>query len=261
MSPSDWLPFLHELAERADELSLARFRAHDLRVEEKPDLSLVTEADLAVEEAVRALVAERHPEVGVHGEEHGDSSSGHELRLVIDPIDATFNFARGIPVFATLLAIEERDEVVAGLVSAPALATRWWASRGAGAFRLGQRIQVSAVRKLADAQIFHGSLGGYEAFRTPPSVAELARRGHRDRGFGDFWQHVLVAEGSGEVGIDPVVHVWDIAPLQVIIEEAGGRATTLDGERTIRGGSLVSTNGPLHDEVLAALREGGGRHS
>jgi histidinol-phosphatase len=261
MSPSDWLPFLQELAERADRLSLARFRARDLRVEEKPDTTLVTEADLAVEEAVRALVAERHPELGVLGEEHGDASGGSELRLIIDPIDATANFARGIPIFATLLAVEQGDEVVAGLVSAPALATRWWAARGSGAYRLGQPIRVSAVRELTNAQVFYGSLGGYEALGTPPSVAALARRGHRDRGFGDFWQHVLVAEGAGELAIDPIVHIWDIAPLQVILEEAGGRATTLSGERSIRGGSLLSTNGLLHDEVLAALDADGGRAS
>jgi histidinol-phosphatase len=253
VSPNDWLPFLQELADQADELALARFRARDLRVEEKPDTTLVTETDLAIEEAARKRVAARHPELGIFGEEHGETPGSGSCRLIIDPIDATANFARGIPIFATLLAIEDEGSVVAGLVSAPGLSTRWWAARGAGAHRDGQRVRVSAVSSLANAQIFYGSLGGHEAVATPPAVAELARRGHRDRGFGDFYQHVLVAEGAGEVGIDPIVHAWDIAPLQVILEEAGGRATTLAGERTVYGGSLVSSNGALHDEVLAAL--------
>ena len=253
MSPNDWLPFLQDLAQRADTLSLARFRARDLRVEEKPDTSLVTETDLAIEEAVRERVAARHPELGVFGEEHGETLGSGTCRLIIDPIDATANFARGIPIFATLLAVEDAGEVVAGLVSAPGLATRWWAARGTGAYRNGQRVRVSGVRSLASAQIFYGSLGGYEALATPPTVAELARRGRRDRGFGDFYQHVLVAEGAGEVGVDPIVRAWDIAPLQVILEEAGGRATTLGGERSVHGGSLVSSNGALHDEVLSVL--------
>ena len=259
MSPKDWLPLLRDLAERADALALERFRASDLRVDEKPDRSLVTEADLAIEEMARSVVAERHPELGIFGEEHGEMVGDGLARLIIDPIDATANFARGIPVFATLLAIEEGDEVIAGLVSAPALATRWWAARGEGAYRSGQRISVSATGKLANAQIFYGSLGGYEAHRTPPGVVDVAKSGFRDRGFGDFWQHVLVAEGAGEVAIDPIVHAWDIAPLLVIVEEAGGRATTLSGERSVHAGSLVSSNGVLHDEILALLAGDGGR--
>ena len=178
MSPKDWLPLLQDLAERADALALERFRASDLRVDEKPDRSLVTEADLAIEEMARIVVAERHPELGIFGEEHGEVVGDGLARLIIDPIDATANFARGIPVFATLLAIEEGDEVIAGLVSAPALATRWWAARGEGAYRSGQRISVSATGKLANAQIFYASLGGHEAHRTPPGAvdADTARR-------------------------------------------------------------------------------------
>ncbi len=160
---------------------------------------------------------------------------------------------RGIPVFATLLAIEIEGEVVAGLVSAPALGTRWHAQRGRGAWQGERRLRVSGVRQLADAQFFHGSLGGFEGARTPPGLLRLASSTHRQRGFGDFWQHCLVATGSGEIAFDPIVAPWDIAALQVLIEEAGGRATTLGGERSIYQGSLVSSNGLLHAEALALL--------
>jgi len=251
MEPVDWLPLLQELADRADAISLDRFRAHDLHVEQKPDKSLVTEADLAVEEAIRALLAKRRPELGILGEEQGETVGSSEARLIVDPIDSTANYARGIP-FATLLAIEV-GEVVAGLVSAPGLRTRWSAARGAGAFRDGRPIRVSGVSNLAHAQYFHGSLGGGEAIRTPGSVGALAARTLRDRGFGDFYQHVLVAEGAGEIAVDPIVYPWDIAALQVIVEEAGGRATTLGGTRDVHAGSLVSTNGVLHDQALELL--------
>jgi histidinol-phosphatase len=249
----DWLAFLGELADRADEIALGRFRAQDLRVEEKPNLGPVTEADLAIEEAARRLVRERHPDLGVYGEEQGETAGRGETRLIIDPIDATQNFVRGVPVFATLLAIEVAGEVVAGLVSAPALGTRWSAARGAGAYAGSRRLRVSGVGELSRSQVFHGSLGGVEATRTPRSIEALLRGSHRQRGFGDFWQHCLVAEGAGEIAVDPVVNPWDIAPLLLLIEEAGGRATSLQGRRTIYEGSLVSTNGRLHEEALRVL--------
>jgi histidinol-phosphatase len=174
--------------------------------------------------------------------------------LIIDPIDATRNFVRGIPIFATLLAIEQESEIVAGLVSAPALSARWSAARGSGAFAGSRPIRVSRVSDLARSQIFHGSLGGAEAKRLPPGLPTLIRATERQRGLGDFYQHVLVAEGAGEVAIDPVMFPWDIAALQVIVEEAGGRATTLQGERSVYGGSLVCSNGLLHEEALRILR-------
>jgi histidinol-phosphatase len=250
---SDWLPFLVEIADRADEIALRLFRSTDLHVEEKADRSLVTAADHEVEAAARKLLAERHPELGILGEELGEEQGREDTRLVIDPIDATFNFVRGVPVFATLLGIERAGEVIAGLVSAPALGSRWHAARGAGAFEGRRRLRVSGVRDFAHAQLFHGSIGGYEGVRTK-GLVELARVTHRQRGFGDFWQHCLVAAGSGEIAFDPVVHPWDIAALQVIVEEAGGRATALSGERSIYAGSLVSTNGLVHDAALARLR-------
>ncbi|HTO55429.1 MAG TPA: inositol monophosphatase family protein [Myxococcota bacterium] len=255
MQVTDWLGFLAEIADRADAIALRLFRSQDLHVEEKADRSLVTQADREIEAAARALLGQRHPELGILGEELGSAAGSSDSRLVIDPIDATFNFVRGVPVFATLLAIERAGEVVAGLVSAPALGgARWHAARGAGAWEGKHRLRVSGVRELAHAQLFHGSIGGYEGVRTPPGLVELARVTHRQRGFGDFWQHCLVAAGSGEIACDPIVQPWDIAALQVLVEEAGGRATALDGQRSIYAGSLVSTNGHLHEAALERLR-------
>src|SRR6266576_3388212 len=252
MSPADWLRFLTELADHADELALRWFRSAGLRVQEKPDLSPVTEADQAIEAMARTAVRQNHPELGVLGEEEGEAPGPTEARLIIDPIDGTRNFVRGIPVFATLLAIETDGDVVAGVVSAPALHARWRAARGAGAFREARRLRVSGTRSLGDALLFHGNLGLQEG-GPPPGFAQLVGRIGHTRGFGDFYQHVLVAEGAGDVAIDPVMHPWDVAALQVIVEEAGGRATGLDGERSIYAGSLVSSNGALHEVTLDTL--------
>ena len=253
--PAHWLPFLTELADRADDIALRSFRSKGLRVEDKPDLSPVTEADLAIEAMVRALARERYPDLGVLGEEEGETGGVAAARLIIDPIDGTRNFARGIPVFGTLLAIEERGDVVAGVASAPALGTRWHAARGSGAFRDGQRLAVSGIGQLRHALLFHGNLGPGEA-GPAPGILSLIRRVDRTRGFGDFYQHMLVAEGAGEIGIDPVMQPWDVAALQVIVEEAGGCATALNGERSIYAGSLVTSNGPLHREALDILAKG-----
>jgi len=256
MSPADWLPVLTELADRADQLALRWFRAAGLRVLEKPDLSPVTEADQAIEAMARKLVRKNHSELGVLGEEEGEAAGTAEVRLIIDPIDGTRNFVRGIPVFATLLAIEAGGEVVAGVASAPALGARWHAARGGGAFRDGRRIRVSRIESLERAMLLHGNLGPGEA-GPPPGIAGLIARVERTRGFGDFYQHMLVAEGAGEIALDPVMQPWDIAALQVIVEEAGGRASSLGGERSIYAGSLVTSNGPLHESALRALARPG----
>ncbi len=255
MPPTDWLPFLTELADRADALSLRWFRTSGLRVEQKVDASPVTEADRAIEAMARALAGERHPELGVLGEEEGEVGAAG-ARLVIDPIDGTRNFVRGIPVFATLAAVEIAGEVVAGIVSAPALRARWRAARGAGAFRDDRRLHVSGVRSLGDALVLHGNLGSQEG-GPPPGIARLLAQAGHTRGFGDFYQHMLVAEGAGEIAIDPVMHPWDIAALQVIVEEAGGRATGLNGERSIYASSLVTSNGALHQATLQAFARPG----
>src|SRR5213593_2101552 len=195
MAPSDWLPFLTVLADRADEIALRDFRKKGLRVEDKADRSPVTEADRAIEETVRTVTRQRHPELGLLGEEQGASAGSAAARLIVDPIDATRNFVRGIPVFATLLAIEDGDEVVAGVVSAPALRARWHAARGAGAFRDGRPIRVSGVEDLGAALLLHANLGRGEP-APPPGLMTLARQVERTRGFGDFYQHMLVAEGA-----------------------------------------------------------------
>lgn len=249
-----WLPLLHELADHADAIALRHFRSPALGVESKPDASPVTLADRGIEAAVRAAVRRRRPDLGILGEEEGESGGpGGARRLILDPIDGTRGFVRGIPVFATLLAVEEEGEVVAGLASAPALGLRWHAARGGGAFCGDRRLAVSRVDRLTGAHLFHGSIGGVAEGNPLPTLLALAARVERTRGFGDFYQHLLVAEGAGDIAVDPVVHPWDIAAVQVIVEEAGGRCTTLAGERSVYGGSLVTTNGLLHREALEIL--------
>jgi histidinol-phosphatase len=248
------------LADVADGMTLARFRADDLVVSTKPDLTPVTDVDRAVEQAIRERLARDRPDHGVLGEEMG-SHVGAEgsLRWVLDPIDGTKNFVRGIPVWATCIALQRDGEPVVGVVSAPALGRRWWAGRGEGAFAGdafagGQRIRVSAVADLADAQLSYDSVPGFEAHGLGERFLGLARRCWRTRGLGDFWSHVLVAEGAIDVAVEPEVSIWDVAAVQVIVEEAGGRFTDLGGAARPDGGSAVSTNGLLHDDVLAALR-------
>lgn len=252
--PADWLPLLEEIADGADAIALHWFRHPELRVTEKGDSSPVSEADEAIEELARDVVGRTYPQLGILGEERGETSGSSGARLIIDPIDATRNFVRGIPIFATLLAIEEDGEIAAGVVSAPALGTRWRAARGAGAWAGERRMMVSGISSLENAQLFHGNLRARSEGDGPPGLMPLMDLVERTRGFGDFYQHALVAEGAGEMAVDPRVCAWDIAPLLVIVEEAGGRATTLEGERNIHGGSLVTTNGIVHDEVLRLLR-------
>ena len=254
-----------ELADEADAVTMGRFRAADLRVETKPDLTPVSEADRAVEERLRRHLTRARPGHDVLGEEMGDhGKAGSGWRWVIDPIDGTKNYVRGVPVWATLIALQQRrpaspehtgSQTVLGVVSAPALGRRWWAARGEGAFADGDRIGVSAVGALGDASLSYASLAGWEAAGRGDAFLALTRRCWRTRAYGDFWSHVLVAEGAVDVAAEPEVTLWDLAPLQVIVEEAGGRFTDLGGVPTPAGGSAVSTNGLLHDEVLAALAE------
>ena len=221
--PKGDLEFAHHLADAADAITLARFGALDLHVETKPDLTPVSEADRAAEEAVRALVAASGRGEGVLGEELGDD--GGDVRWIVDPIDGTKNYVRGVPVWATLLALQRRDEVVVGLVSAPALGRRWWAARGEGAFANGERCRVSAVARLEDGAVSTTSARGM-----PAGWRRVVERAWSNRGLGDFWQHCLVAEGALDVACDPMLKLWDFAAVQLIVEEAGGRCTTFDGE-------------------------------
>jgi histidinol-phosphatase len=241
------LEFAHLLADAADAITLAHFRSLDLRVETKPDLTPVSEADRAAEEALRALVAGSGRAEGVFGEELGDD--GGDVKWIIDPIDGTKNYVRGVPVWATLLALQREAEVVVGLVSAPALGRRGWAIRGEGAFANGERCRVSAVARLEDSAVSTTSARGM-----PPGWSSIVQRAWSNRGLGDFWQHCLVAEGSLDVACDSVLKLWDYAAVQLLIEEAGGRCTTYDGSPTAVDASFLATNGALHDEVVSLLR-------
>jgi histidinol-phosphatase len=252
-----WLELLDDLANRADAIALRWFGEPRLRVDDKSDGSPVSEADRAIEAMARDVVASGWPGLGVLGEEEEDTPSSSGTRLIIDPIDGTRNFVRGIPIFASLLAIEQDGALVAGVVSAPALRARWRASRGGGAFRDDRRLHVSAIGDLARAHLFHADLSGRAEAAPPERLQPIFRRVLRTRGFGDFYQHMLVAEGAGEIAIDPKMQPWDIAAVKIIVEEAGGRSTSFQGEDTMHGGALLSSNGLLHDTVIAALsREG-----
>ena len=240
------LRFAHELADVADAITLGRFRASDLRVDTKPDLTPVSEADRAAEEAVRSRVAASGRGEGVLGEEFGDD--GSDAKWIVDPIDGTTSYVRGVPIFATLLALQREGEVELGLVSAPALRRRWWALRGGGTFADGERIRVSAIARIEDCAVSTTS-----ARRMPDGWRTIVQRAWSNRGLGDFWQHCLVAEGAVDVACDPVMQVWDFAPVQIVVEEAGGQCTTFDGSAPHPDGSFVATNGALHDEVVALL--------
>lgn len=223
------LDFALSLADEADALSRPRFRAADLHVETKPDLTPVTDADRRIERALRERIARDRPGDGVLGEEEGDS--GGSVRWILDPIDGTKNFSRGIPVWATLIALEREGEIVCGVASAPALGHRWWASRGEGAYRDGEPLHVSTIGRLEDATVSCVHARDLARFE------DVVRHA---RGFGDFWQHMLVAEGAVDVAIDAVLARWDVAAIEVVVAEAGGRVDTL------ANGQTVSTNGLLY---------------
>ena len=229
------LRFAHELADDADRLTLGRFGAADLRVETKPDLTPVTDADRAVERALRERIAAERPGEGVLGEEEGDE--GGETRWILDPIDGTRNFSRGVPVWATLIALERGGELVLGVVSAPALGRRWWAVRGGGAFANGERIGVSQVPSLAHASV--SCTHAHDLARLEPHVWQA-------RGLGDFWQHMLVAEGALEAAVDSEIALWDRAALEPIVLEAGGKVGTVHEQ-------FVSSNGLVHDAVAQCV--------
>jgi len=245
------------LADVADAVTLPRFRAADLLVAAKADLTPVTEADRDAEALVRRVLADQRPLDSVVGEEMGTTGGGAR-RWIVDPVDGTKNFVRGIPVWATLVALEQDGEVVVGVASAPALGRRWWAARGRGAHADGRPIRVSAVAALDDAQLSYSSLSGWDQRGGVDRLLALARRCWRTRAFGDFWSHLLVAEGAVDVALDPEVSLWDLAALQVIVQEAGGTFTDLGGRARPDGGSAVSTNGRLHTQVLEILGGIGG---
>jgi histidinol-phosphatase len=257
----DDLRFAHVLADNADDITTRRFRALDLRVDTKPDLTPVTDADQAAEDSLRNVLRRSRPRDAVLGEELGRSGSGPRC-WVIDPIDGTKNYVRGVPVWATLIGLMDGPDVVVGVVSAPALNRRWWGALGGGAWT-GRSLtkaspcRVSGVTKLGDASLSYSGLGGWSDRGLLDNFLGLTRSVWRSRAFGDFWSHMLVAEGACDVSAEPEVSLWDMAALQIIVTEAGGRFTSLEGDATPDGGSVVCTNGHLHDEVLAQLRPSG----
>ena len=258
-SYDDDLRFAHVLADAADDITTKRFRALDLRVETKPDLTPVSDADRATEDSLRNILRRSRPRDAVLGEESGQTGTGPR-RWVIDPIDATKNYVRGVPVWATLIGLMDGDKVVVGVVTAPALGKRWWGVAGGGAWTgrsltKASRCRVSGITSLADASLSYSGIGGWAKAGRRDEFDSLARSVWRTRAFGDFWSHMLVAEGAVDISAEPEVSLWDLAALQVIVEEAGGRFTSLTGEATPDGGSVVCTNGHLHDEVLALLGE------
>ena len=249
---------LKAIAEEADAIAMRYFRTGDLRIDRKGDGTAVTQADRAVEEMARAKVGASGLALDVLGEEMGGVSANSantsgRARMIIDPIDGTEEFSRGIPTFGTLMGIESNGEIVAGFASAPALSTRWWAYRGEGAYRDGRRLRVSEVSSLSKAMVFTTGTGPSKNAEDQTRIRRLLDASRNTRSFGGFWQHMLVAEGAIEAALDWTSKPWDLAPLGIIVEEAGGRSTNLHGERSIYSGQLLSTNGKIHDEVLKLL--------
>jgi histidinol-phosphatase len=261
---------LTAIADEADAMSMRAFRADDLRVERKFDGTALTQADGAIEAMARTKVAASGIALDVLGEEMGtgvgklstsantpSTQSGFSAgrpRLIIDPIDGTEEFSRGIPTFGTLLGIELDGEIVAGLASAPALSARWWAYRGEGAFRSGKRIHVSDTAQLSEAMIFTTGTGPSKNGDDRARIRRLSDASRNSRSLGGFWQHMLVAEGAIDAALDWTSKPWDLAPLGIIVEEAGGRSTNVRGERSIYTGVFLSTNGKIHEEALQLLR-------
>lgn len=256
----EWLGFALELCDIADRIALQHFR-RDLDLERKPDRSFVTVADQGIEREIRSRILARYPGHGLVGEEYGTEAGDGATRWYIDPIDGTHNFIRGVPLFGTLLGIEHDGELQVGVISAPAMRERWFAYRGGGAWNRGldgeRRIRVSRVGAIADAQLLYGSGRDNMASGLMPGFDALITAAWRERGFGDFWGYALVAEGAAEAMLETGMYSWDLAGPMVVIEEAGGRVTDVNGERRIDAPSFVGSNGLLHEEILRRVRAPG----
>lgn len=247
------------LADRADAVTVARFGALDLQIDTKPDLTPVTDADRAVEIELRTALEGERPDDTVVGEEFGGSTTLAGRQWIIDPIDGTKNFVRGVPVWATLIALLDDGVPCVGVVSAPALRRRWWAAGGAGAFATTgdsapRRLAVSSVADLSAASLSFSSLSGWAQRGLRERLVDLTDEVWRVRAYGDFWSYCLVAEGAVDIAAEPEVSVWDLAALDILVREAGGKFTSLDGDAGPHGGTALATNGLLHAAVLGRLR-------
>jgi histidinol-phosphatase len=258
---NDDLRLAHILADAADAATMERFKALDLKVETKPDMTPVSEADKRAEELIRGQLGRARPRDAVLGEEYGVEGTGPR-RWIIDPIDGTKNYVRGVPVWATLIALNVRgeggDEGVVGVVSAPALGRRWWAAKGTGAYTgrslsSATRLHVSNVRDLRDASFSYSSLSGWEEQGRLDGFMDLTRDVWRTRAYGDFWSYMMVAEGSVDICAEPELSLWDMAACEVVVREAGGRFTSLDGVPGPYGGNAAASNGLLHEDLLGYL--------
>ena len=255
---ADDLAFASSIIDRVDQLTKDRFGASDLQIETKPDLTPVSDADKSAESLIRSMLGRSRSRDSVYGEEEGGSLDHGGRRWIIDPIDGTKNYVRGVPVWATLLALEEDGEIQLGIVSAPALKRRWWAGKGLGAFTgtsLGnaKRIHVSGVSRLEDSSFSYSSLSGWAERQQLRAFLRLSETCWRTRAFGDFWSYMLVAEGAVDIAAEPELEIYDMAALVPIITEAGGTFTSLEGEPGPWGGAAIATNGLLHAQALEML--------
>lgn len=246
-----------EMAGHADVITMSRFEAADLSVKEKPDMTPVSDADLNCEKQIREALKRSRPRDQVLGEEFGGEAKISGRQWVIDPIDGTKNFVRGVPVWATLIALLEDGEPIVSVVSAPALRRRWWAAKGSGAYRLfggePKRLHVSHIGDLSAASLAMGSLSGWGRRGLRDSFLDLTDSVWRLRGYGDFWNYCLVAEGVVDIAAEPEVSLWDLAAPCLLVTEAGGTFTSLGGQDGPHGGSAVASNGALHEQVLGIL--------
>jgi histidinol-phosphatase len=254
---TDDLRLAHLLADDADSITMSRFKALDLHVTAKPDLSPVSDADTAVEEAIRRTLGRARPRDAVQGEEMPDTGWGPR-RWVVDPIDGTKNFVRGVPVWATLISLIVNDQVVVGVVSAPALGRRWWASLGGGAYAgkslmSASACHVSDVSRIEDASLSYAEVGEWVDSGQGQQFVDLMRSCWRTRAYGDFWSYMLLAEGGVDLACEPELALWDMAACSVVVSEAGGAFTDLEGRPGPHGAGGYASNGRLHDELLRRL--------
>lgn len=254
-----WVQTALAWCDETDAIAMTHFR-RDLDVQRKPDRTFVTFADTAIERLIRDRIAGTFPKHGVIGEEFGTDAGGASVRWYVDPIDATHNYMRGVPIFATLIAVERDGELQAAVISAPALGERWGGWRGGGAWAMSsrspgeaRRLFVSRIDAVEDAQVLYTSLSDLEASGRAPGFGALRARAWRERGFGDFWSYTLVAEGAAEAMVETNISPWDAAAPFLLVEEAGGRVTDFEGRRVFDGRTILATNGVLHGLLLETL--------